>query len=811
MTSDASWGATVQPAPELIGWRTKVLNVLLLVAAVGSAPVIALDIFEAASVPAERPYAVVYGVLLFIVATLAALRRLPHSLRAWALVLAGYGGAAMMLFKSGLPGNGRLFLIALPVLTAILIGRRAGVVGAAISLCVFVAYGVSAQTGLMASAARIQSSASFLELWVGGGLGFALTLVSIAVLHALSERFLEDLIVCYARLHESSDRLRAFHQSIVEGVEEGILLEDATGIITYVNLAGAEMLGYGGDGLVGQHWSVTVAADAIDQVTRETAKRRRGVSSRYETCLVTRDGREVSAFVSARPLLEDGEFTGVLSVFTDITERLRTESALRASEERLRTVLHNMPVMMVALDEHLKPLAWNQECRRVTGYSAAEIVGNPRALELLYPDATYRKRTMVGSIEGGDRDRVWERQVTCKGGETRWIAWSNVSQRASVPGWSTWGVGIDVTERKRAEDQLRRSGAAARAILDATVESVILIDNQAVIIDLNETAAQRLGRERQDLIGKGLGGLVADGVLTPELAAARWAAIQEVIRSSRPARFEDTRSGIIFDNHYYPVLDDEGTIGQVAIFSRDITDQRRAERQARRADRWATIGRMTGALTHEINNPLQAVRTNLELLADFELDPQEHRRRLRTSLREIERLAGVTHRLLEFSVPRDDNRTFVSVGSLIEDTWALMREQLRRAGIQIVTDVPADVQAVWAARPQLVQVLVNLINNAVEAMPQGGCLRLSARQEGNEVVIEVSDDGRHLTRDELEHAFDPYFTTKSGHSGMGLSISKGIVESHGGRIDATNLDGDRGVAFTFTLPMIKGRKEGTTA
>jgi PAS domain S-box-containing protein len=134
-----------------------------------------------------------------------------------------------------------------------------------------------------------------------------------------------------------------------------------------------------------------------------------------------------------------------------------------AGEERLRTVTQNMPVMMDAFDAAGAIVFWNRECERVTGYSAAEIVGNPQAMQLLYPDQAYREQMLAEWAARGGDHREWEWETTCKDGSVRIVAWSNISHHFPVSGWASWGIGVDVTERKRAEAALREALAAAAA------------------------------------------------------------------------------------------------------------------------------------------------------------------------------------------------------------------------------------------------------------------------------------------------------------------------------------------------------------
>ena len=137
-------------------------------------------------------------------------------------------------------------------------------------------------------------------------------------------------------------------------------------------------------------------------------------------------------------------------------ERKRTEEALRGREENLRLVIQNMPVMMDAFDKDGLIIVWNRECERVTGYRANEIVGNPKALELLYPDDNYRQQMMTKWAKRGNNYYNWEWDITCKDGTTKTIAWSNISDRFPISGWATWGIGIDITRRKKALEGLQK-------------------------------------------------------------------------------------------------------------------------------------------------------------------------------------------------------------------------------------------------------------------------------------------------------------------------------------------------------------------
>jgi PAS domain S-box-containing protein len=158
------------------------------------------------------------------------------------------------------------------------------------------------------------------------------------------------------------------------------------------------------------------------------------------------------------PYLEpDQSISGVVVNIRDLTELKRIEEELREKEEYLRSILQNMPVMLDAFDADGNIICWNKECERVTGFSADEVIGNPRVMELFYPDETYRNQMLTAFRARGNNYRNWEWEITSKDGSPRTISWSNLSNEFPVPGWSSWGIGIDVTGCKQLEPVLDRN------------------------------------------------------------------------------------------------------------------------------------------------------------------------------------------------------------------------------------------------------------------------------------------------------------------------------------------------------------------
>jgi len=779
-------------------WRTNALNIVLNVTAIVAMPMVVLLIADAVYSPTRWPTVLIYLILYLLEVGLTFFRRLGFRLRAWGFLLLGYATGLLAFARGGLVGDGRTYLLALPVMALILVGGRAGLSMAILNLLTFATLALSANSKEAANWFIRQDNSLSLIDWGFGWVAFAMVLITLMALEWCFSQLQQEIADENLRLYEESERLRVFNESIVQSLGAGIFIEDATGYITLANPRIAVLLSCTPESLTGQHWKAIVAPEDMAKAKEEIAKRLQGVTSRYEVRLLTQEGERVPVIVSTHPLFEDGHFSGAISVLVDITERKRAEETLRASENRLRALIQNMPVMLNAFDGDWNIVVWNRECEHVTGYSTEEIVGNPKAEEMLYPDAACHER--VVTRQSSDY-RDLEREIACKDGSIKTTVWFNISRQFPISGWATWRIGFDITERKRMESALEKSEEMLRAILDATTESLILLDARGTILAMNKTAARRLGMPVDELVGLSSSDLTSLGILPPDLNEARTALSDEVIRSCKPAYFEDERAGKTFDTTFYPVPDADGEVERLVVFARDITARKQAEQQAIRAERLAAMGYMAAALAHETKNPLQIIRSNIELLLDFELEPIEHKKRLGITLEEIERLIGVTERVLDFAQPSKDTRHPVSIVQLVQKTLELMGKQFELAQIQVTTNFPADDSLyVFVSPDQIIQVLFNLIANAIEAMAPSGCLHITAHADGDSVVLSLVNEGPQLTAEQIDHIFDPFFTTKPQGTGLGLSISYRIIERHGGTINVKNLEGEQGVAFTITLP-----------
>ena len=362
----------------------------------------------------------------------------------------------------------------------------------------------------------------------------------------------------------------------------------------------------------------------------------------------------------------------------------------------------------------------------------------------------------------------------------------------------------EIAERKRAEEALRQTQTRTESVLESVADIHILFDRGWHYLYVNRAAVRAIGSPREQILGRTLWELFPDIIGT------------ELDRQYRRAMGE--RFPVVFD-FYYPTLNTwwenrfypapEG----LSVFATNITDRKSAERvlqetQAKlaRVTRVLAMGELAAAIAHEVNQPLAAIVTNANFCLRQLAGAAPNTGKLREAISEIvndgTRASEVISRIRALLQKGAPERVELDINQVIEEVAVLLRDELTRNHVSLRTDLGADLPRVSGDRVQLQQVVINLVMNGIEAMRSLAHLPrelfIKSARNHNAVLIQVQDSGEGLDPQQAEHIFEPFFTTKPEGIGMGLSISRSIVESHGGRLWAES--SSKGALFQFTLP-----------
>jgi PAS domain S-box-containing protein len=234
----------------------------------------------------------------------------------------------------------------------------------------------------------------------------------------------------------------------------------------------------------------------------------------------------------------------------------------------------------------------------------------------------------------------------------------------------------------------------------------------------------------------------------------------------------------------------------------ELVERKRMEEQIMRTERLAAMGNLAATLAHEIKNPLQAIQSYLELVMDFTLEIGEREEYLNLCSQEVERLTHITERVLNLARSSDNAISIpVDIAGLVERAIELVHIPKDKASIQVTATYSPNLPLVQAVPDQIIQVLLNILINATEALSNSGNINVSAVLDGSTVALKVSDDGPIIPHEYVDRLFDPYFSTKPGSTGLGLYICHHILTQHGGSISVANTGAERGVTFTVRLPI----------
>lgn len=363
--------------------------------------------------------------------------------------------------------------------------------------------------------------------------------------------------------------------------------------------------------------------------------------------------------------------------------------------------------------------------------------------------------------------------------------------------------------------EIRDSRNYLRGIIDNIVVGLVLIDSDGTVRAINNTLARRFGLEPARLVGKHYSPQLGDWSDAP--AAHTLASGQTASRRVELIQPDGSRALIAISS--FPLFDANQTIQRAVEVWDDITEQTALQNQLIRVEKLAALGQLAASIAHEVGNPLQAIQGFIALFLESCPADVANRPYLQVAEQEIERVARVIARLRDFYRPSTDATVAIQMNRVLEDVLLLANKQLQRSRVTVVKRLAHDLPEVLGVADQLKQVLLNLVLNAIEAMPDGGTLTIVSQEYTGEanlvqrnaqdilaataehsIIVRIADTGLGIPPDRLAQLFDGLQTTKARGMGLGLYTSKAILDRHLGRITVDSSPG-KGTTFTIVLPV----------
>ena len=541
----------------------------------------------------------------------------------------------------------------------------------------------------------------------------------------------------------------------------------------------------------------------------------RGVPFEYERRVRRKDGQYRWFLIQYNPLRDQRrELIRWYAAGTDIDDRKRAEDALRASEHELRQMVDSVPGMIAVANSAGQQEYANKRFLDFTGTTVEELRGFDGLNLLIHPD----EREMVINewlrCSALGQPLELDHRLKRFDGVYRWVRVRVdplVDDRGRIVRW--YGLLTDIDDQRRAEEALRDSEQHLRLLVETIPALVSRTTAEGVPDYVNRRIVDYTGQELEQ---------TGWHVFHPDDRNSHWQKFRHALESGEP--WEDTFRLRRADGEYRwfhersePLLDRSGRVVCWYFVSVDVNDNREMEealRSTRRklsaAMQIATVAEMSASIAHEINQPLASVVTNAHACQTWLSHDPPNLERAQATLERIIRdghsAAEVVRRIRALFKEAAPVKAPLDINQIVAEVLRVLSDELRDNSIVVETELAVDLPRIAGDHVQIQQTLINLVHNATEAMAvliaRPKSLVVRSRREGDHLLVEVRDFGVGIKDPTL--VFEPFFTTKESGMGLGLSISRSIIEAHGGRIWATANE-DAGTTISFTLPLASER------
>jgi PAS domain S-box-containing protein len=622
---------------------------------------------------------------------------------------------------------------------------------------------------------------------------------------------IEDITECKQvkePLRESDKKYRI----LLETTSEGFWLLNPERKTIEVNTVICKMLGYSQDEMLGK-----TPFDFVDDENRkifieQTSKISDTEHRSYEITLKKRNGEDLHTYFNATTIRdESGEIQGSFALITDMTEKKRSEEALRESEERYRMIFNNAPLGIMHFDANGIIRDFNDNFTQIMAAPRENIL-RFNMLERLHDKEMLKavKDSLNGQLGYYEGD-----YLSVTGGKTtsmRAIYQTIISEDGKFLG--AVGLFEDISERKQAEQALRESEEKYRSMMEAMDDEAYICSSDFLIEYMNPAMKKSTG---YDAIGE-----LCYKVMHGLDEKCPWCSHGKVMKGEHvKTEVVSLKTGRTYHVSNSPIFHTDGSVSNLSIF-RDITAIKKMAEQLQQAQKMESIGNLAGGIAHDFNNILSSVIGFTEL----SLDEVEKGTHIEDSLQEIytagKRAKDLVKQILAFARQSEEELKPIQIDTIATEVLKFIRSSIPTT-IEIKQNIESD-SLIMGNATQVHQILMNLFTNASHAMEDtGGILEFSLKdvlidrgvtrkklglKPGNYIEIKVSDTGAGIAPEIIGSIFDPYFTSKGPGegTGMGLAMVHGIVESYGGKISVDSKAG-QGTLFTVYLPVTRKRHE----
>ena len=605
--------------------------------------------------------------------------------------------------------------------------------------------------------------------------------------------------------------------AIVSGSDDAIISQDVTGTITSWNAAAERIFGYTASEAVGQAVQIIVPPDLREEEQQVLTRVRTGqIVKHFETVGLTKDARRIDISLTVSPLAtQDGRIVGASKIARDISERKRLERDAR----HCAAIVSSTDDAIISKNLDGTVVSWNPAAERLFGYRAAEVVG--RSIRLIVPDdRQHEEDEVLNRVRRGDIVDHFETLRVRKDGTLVPISLT-VSPIRSASGEI---VGASKIARDLSRTQnLQRDAVRLVAIVDSSDDAIVSKDLNGIVTSWNASAESMFGYTKDEMIGQSIRRLLPDDRQQEEDDV-----LYRIRRGERVEHYETLRrrkdgTVIPISLSVSPILSENGTVIGASKIARDITERRRAEQERLRLleiarDASRLKDEFLATLSHELRTPLNAIVGYIRMMQSGLLTGEKQTRAVDTVSRNVNSLVQIVEDVLDVSRIISGKLRLemqaVDLPGVVQAAVATVRPAADAKGIAIETISGPRAETVSGDPERLQQILWNLLSNAVKFTDRGGHVEVRLTRVNAHVEVTVTDTGAGIPAAFLPHVFERFrqadagITRTHGGLGLGLAITRHLVELQGGRIYAGSEGPGKGSTFRIQMPVSSGDQVG---
>ncbi len=600
----------------------------------------------------------------------------------------------------------------------------------------------------------------------------------------------------------------------VEQSADAVYITDTSGRIEYVNPAFERITGYARTEAIGQtlHFlrSEESESDFYDKLWKTTFS---GQTFQATQLYQRKSGEFYFADETISPVKDtNGSLSHLVATLKDITERKRSEDAIRQSEERFRALVENSTDGIILLDANRRVVYAGPSTNRILGYSSDDLVGKEFSWLVVAEDRPIVKSLLDSVLTEPRKVRTVQFRMTHQDESSRWIE-ATANNQLNQPSIHSLVLNYrDVTDRKWIEEALSKSEVEYRNLFERANDAILIIDpDGASILEANTRACEFYGYPKEELVGRSFRTLTREPLRFDDQ-------IRRLLKDQAGQNYESIH--ITKNGHAREMLVNSAIVeyaGRQAVLSicRDITDMKKLETQLRQAQKMESVGTLAGGIAHDFNNILSIILGYTSLLKRGRIDPTKMVESLDAITKAAQRGSTLVRQILTFARKTEILFESVNLNELIGDLGKLLSETFPKT-VVFKLELEDQLPSIVADSNQMHQIFLNLAVNARDAMPAGGTLTLRTETlpassingrypdapPTEFVHVAVSDTGMGMDEFTKSRIFEPFFTTKGQGqgTGLGLAVVYGIVNSHKGYIEVESSPGN-GTTFHMFFPV----------